>query len=280
LGKIAVLDVETTDIDPKFAPIEITELAIQVYLYNKDTKVILAQGDFFNELNEPSDLSKITPNITEITGITAKDVKGKKIDWNVVNTLLGDVDFVIAHNAKFDKDKVQPFLAKDTTWLCSFKGVDWASKLDANGKSSPNEKLEIICLHYCHWTYSGHRAIEDVRSVGVMIDQMNILEEMIVNGTKVTVVIKGYLDSYSSKVKYVKEIVSGKDKNRSKDFGYVFNLKSEDNKKTGKKDYWYEVPNLTEYQVNDLEDKLMNLMKEFNPEGIEKLDFSVVKQSY
>jgi DNA polymerase-3 subunit epsilon len=280
LGKIAIVDVETTDLS--IAPVEITEFGVQIYLYNKETKEILSEGDSYNEMNEPTDLAKITPMITEITGITAEDVIGKAIDWDLVNVLLDEVDFIIAHNAGFDKPKVQPFLTSEKTWLCSFKGVDWKNKLNEDGFSTPNEKLEILCLHYGHWTYSGHRAVEDVRSTGHLINQMGILGEMIANGTKETAIVEGYLDAFNTdkNVSPIKDIVTGKNIAENEKFGYVFAMKSEVNPETKKKEYWYEVQNLTTDQIADLEVKLMNLMKKYNPKGIDKLEFYTRKQSY
>ena len=265
VGKIAITDVETTDL--RMAPVEITELAVQIYLYNKDTFEIIGLGEYYNELNEPSDLKKLTAEITELTGITHADVKGKKIDWERANQLFSEVDYVIAHNARFDKSHIATHLKVSPKWLCSCNGVDWATK------GAPNKKLEILCLHFGEFTYSGHRAIEDVWATGILVDKTNILSEMIQSASKVTCKVEGYLDAFGKTS--IKDIISKKDNV----VGHVFKMQAEFNAQTNKKDYWYEVRNLNNSQVEEIKVKLMALVLEHNPKGADRVKIIAVEQT-
>lgn len=265
LGKLAIVDVETTDLSMQ--PVEVTELAIQQYLYDKDTLEILGIGESFDELNEPSDLKKITPLIVELTGITPEKVKGKKINWERATELLNQVDYIIAHNAKFDKGHISPKVSTAAKWLCSCHGVDWTTK------GAPNKKLEIVCLHFGEFTYSGHRALEDVLSTGIVVDKANVLQEMIESASKVTCKVEGYLDAFGKTA--IKDIITKKDNI----IGHIFKMQAEFNPHTNKKDYWYEVRNLNVSQVEEIKVKLMSLVMEHNAKGADRIKITAVEQS-
>lgn len=265
LGKLSIVDVETTDLT--LPPVEITELAIQQYLYDKDTFEILGLGESFNELNEPSDLAKITLNIVALTGITPEMVKGKKINWEKAQALLNECDYIIAHNAKFDKTHISAQIQTSAKWLCSCNGVDWSSK------GAPNKKLEILCLHFGEFTFSGHRAIEDVLSTGILIEKTDVLKEMIENASKVTCKVEGYLDAFGKQT--IKDIITKKDNI----VGHIFKMQAEFNPATNKKDYWYEVRNLNLAQVEDIKVKLMALVLEHNAKGADKIKITAVEQN-
>jgi DNA polymerase III subunit epsilon len=139
----AVVDVETTGLDRKNDAV--IEIGIRKFRYDGVT----------GEIQDPG--RPLSQEISELTGLTDEDLRGKKIDWQRVNELLSKVDLVVAHNASFDR----PFIdrhaesSRNRLWACSFRQVDWDTK------GFPSSKLEILCLYHGFFT-NAHRAQNDV----------------------------------------------------------------------------------------------------------------------
>ena len=124
-GKFAVIDIETTGLDSQRD--EIIELGICIAEYSNYYGVVNIT-EFWSLLEQPS--KAISPEITKITGITDEHVAGCRIDDQFVSDALSGVDFIIAHNASFDRkffDKRFPHLA-NLKWSCSMTETDWRSR--------------------------------------------------------------------------------------------------------------------------------------------------------
>jgi DNA polymerase-3 subunit epsilon len=176
LGICSILDTETTGLDHKND--EIIEIAIRKWIYHKKEHYLVKPLEEYAQLNEPvrNDISEL---ITDLTGITKEDVKGKKIDWGRVVSILGESDFILAHNAGFDRPMLEAVrevkeMSASKFWTCSFKQVDWASK---GFISSKQELLSIF--HGFH--YSGHRALTDVDALANLLLQGDYLKEILAN---------------------------------------------------------------------------------------------------
>jgi DNA polymerase-3 subunit epsilon len=124
-----IVDLETTGLDPNgsdsLAPDEIIELALVPFDFTSDFKIVRVLPAY-QSLREPS--KPIPAKIEKLTGITNAMVTGHAIDFDRVAKILEPVDWVIAHNARFDRrfaESLLPvFVKKD--WACSLSGVPWA----------------------------------------------------------------------------------------------------------------------------------------------------------
>lgn len=191
LGKGATIDTETTGICP--LEDEITELAIRPFLYNKETLEIVRVLEAFDEFQEPSSMDKLTQEIQDLTGITPDMVRGMSINWATVNQICDSCDFLIAHNADFDKTMltVSGKYESQTKWVCSFLEVDWF----AHGL--PNRKQEILGPSLClideslAFDFVAHRAINDVDALLQLIVNLELLPEMLIPTVEVRV--NGYV---------------------------------------------------------------------------------------
>ena len=176
LGICSILDTETTGLDHKSD--EIIEIAIRKWIYHKKDHYLVKPIEEYAELNEPL-RNEISDIITELTGITKDDVKGKKIDWEIVSKIISESDFILAHNAGFDRPMIEAVkeirdISASKFWACSFKQVDWASK---GFISSKQELLSIF--HGFH--YSGHRALTDIDALANLLMQGDYLKEILAN---------------------------------------------------------------------------------------------------
>lgn len=176
LGFCVILDTETTGLD--FEKDEIIEIAIRKWIYHKKDHYLIKPVEEYSQLNAPVN-NEITLAITEITGITKKDVEGKKIDWSIVARLIGESDFVLAHNAGFDRPMIESVpeineVSASKIWTCSFAQVDWA------GKGFLSSKQELLSIfHGFH--YAGHRALTDIDALANILLQGDYLKEILLN---------------------------------------------------------------------------------------------------
>jgi DNA polymerase-3 subunit epsilon len=176
MGICTILDTETTGLDHNRD--EIIEIAIRKWIYHTRDHYLIKPFEEYCKLNEP-ERNEISEAITELTGISNKDVKGKKIDWKIVAKMIGESDFILAHNASFDRPMIEAVaevnkISASKIWTCSFKQVDWAQR---GFLSSKQELLGIF--HGFH--YSGHRALTDIDALAHLLMQGDYLKEILAN---------------------------------------------------------------------------------------------------
>ena len=172
----SILDTETTGLDHNKD--EIIEIAVRKWIYHKREHYLIRPVEEYSGLNEP-ERNEISEAITELTGITKEDVKGKKINWEIVSSMIGESDFVLAHNAGFDRPMIEAVqevskISASKIWTCSFKQVNWAQM---GFLSSKQELLSIFHGFY----YSGHRALNDIDALANLIMQGDYLKEILAN---------------------------------------------------------------------------------------------------
>ncbi len=117
------VDVEATGLDRDRD--EIIELGMLPFSFDKQGRVYDVGPD--HSWLEAPKVCKISSEIAELTGITPEMVKGQKIDDAAVTQLLEGVAIVIAHNADYDRQMLEPRLSafKTVRWACSMRDVDW-----------------------------------------------------------------------------------------------------------------------------------------------------------
>lgn len=122
----SVLDVETTGVNPLTD--EIIELCIVHFRYDITEGKIKEILETYTGLREPS--CRIHPGASRVNGLTLNDVKGAVLDHATVSRLLGQSEFLIAHNAPFDRSFLLRLFpqAASIRWYCSMSGISWSSK--------------------------------------------------------------------------------------------------------------------------------------------------------
>jgi len=178
---VCFLDTETTGVNKLND--QIIELAFKVVEFEENSGKIISIKCEYESFNQPS--KSIDNKITTLTGINNEMVKNKEIDWSKVDSLLKDVDFIVAHNARFDRAFVDRHssISPKKIWACSIKDIDWFSK------GFSNQKQELLC--YWHGFYcDAHRAMNDVDAlIQLMIhshyDKNRPILELIKNAKKI-----------------------------------------------------------------------------------------------
>ncbi len=149
------LDVETTGLDHRTDAV--IELAMQRFRVDRTGRII-GLGPPFRWLEDPG--VPISAEITALTGIDDEAVAGRRIGEAEATGLLLDADFVIAHNATFDRPFVERRLplAAGRPWVCSMRDVDW------RGMGFEGRVLSHL-LSQMGWFYEAHRADVDVTAL-------------------------------------------------------------------------------------------------------------------
>ena len=156
LAKGVVIDTETTSLDVDTG--NIIEIGLVAFEYDPVTGQPIRVLGAYGGLEDPG--HPLSPEITEITGITDTMVAGQRIDDDRVAALVDKASIVIAHNADFDR----PFLENrfpvfsDLPWGCSLSDIDWfAEKLGSR-------KLDYIA-YQMGFFFGAHRAEEDCQAL-------------------------------------------------------------------------------------------------------------------
>src|SRR5690625_1890713 len=123
IGLAGFIDVETTGLSPYTD--EIVELAIALFAFDRAQSTIVGVVDEYVGLREPS--KNIPPQATRVHGITDDDVRGQQLDNTKIKQLVQQAEFLVAHNAAFDRGFVTRLFptTKQKLWLCSMRSVDW-----------------------------------------------------------------------------------------------------------------------------------------------------------
>lgn len=151
-----IVDSEATSSDPASAiPIELGMLKVG---FDPGDPASIVALDSLEMLNDPGIAS--TEGAQAAHGIAPEELVGKSFDQERVAQFLQGVDYVIAHNARYDR----PVLSRaipvfdEMRWQCSMKEVDWA------GLGISSRALDYL-IYKAGYFHAGHRALADCEAL-------------------------------------------------------------------------------------------------------------------
>ena len=171
---LVFLDVETTGLS--FESDRVIQLCIRPVLVNRGTFKVSALAKSKVYYNDPG--VPLSEEIVELTNITDADVAGQEIDWNWVHSTIERADFIVCHNANFDRGMVENELKRaglkttETIWACSMNQVFWRNFC------RPSKALEVLCA----WTgffYDSHQAANDVDAMICVLRKNKRIQELL-----------------------------------------------------------------------------------------------------
>lgn len=154
LSFAACIDIETTGFSPRSDAI--TEIAIALFRYNQDSGQILGIVDQLSSIEQPR--VPIPPRVAQLTSITTQLTQGRVIDWASVSRLIDQADFLVAHNAEFERRFLSqiPELLDGKLLLCSQLLPTWH-------KPGIRKSVRLEDLAAAHAIpHDAHRAYGDV----------------------------------------------------------------------------------------------------------------------
>lgn len=154
------LDVETTGLDHNRH--RVIELALRGFWADAEGRIVVV-GRPHAWLEDPG--APLTETIERLTGIRSAEVAGRSIFEPDAVSLLRSADFLVSHNAAFDRPFVEARLpaVADGRWVCSMNDVDWRG-LGFEGRSLHHLLLQM------GWFYDAHRAGGDVEALLRLLD--------------------------------------------------------------------------------------------------------------
>jgi len=141
-GIAGCIDVETTGLSSYSD--EIVELALVLFSY--DQQGITGIVDSYSSLREPD--CRISSGAYQAHGLTEEDLAGQRLDADRFNSMIEKADFLVAHNAAFDKGFVTKIFpsTRSKRWYCSMSGVRWSGSRGLQNLLWPMLKG---CCRYC-----------------------------------------------------------------------------------------------------------------------------------
>lgn len=172
-----VLDVETTGLNHNND--EVIQIAMRPFFVNPTTGEVSGVKKSIAYLQEPS--RPLDQVIKDITGFDDSDLSGHSIPWGKVASLLSKCQFVVCHNASFDRKWVEAALRKngqvvptDVIWSCSMTQVNW------NPICRCSKALEVLCAWHGFF-YDSHNAVADVDATLHLLRKGSYMKEMLTN---------------------------------------------------------------------------------------------------
>lgn len=161
--RVALVDCETTGVTPDDELIECSVVLAEVDA--KKGNHIAVRREYIG-LRKPS--VRIHPAAKRVHKISEDMLEGRDLDHNTVREMIAEADFLVAHNAKFDRhffSKLYPE-AKLKPWKCSCYGMGWSTK-----KGFPSKKLGEILEKHGIPLENAHRADADTKALLQLLDR-------------------------------------------------------------------------------------------------------------
>jgi DNA polymerase III subunit epsilon len=163
MTKIAVVDVETTGLNP--ATSKIMEIAIVSLAICDRTGALIDIAPPQNWLEDPGE--PLTEEIAELVGLTDRDLAGQKFDDEAILSALNEADIICAHNAMFDYSHlIKRFSGLESGFACSLKDIAW--RKDHNlGQLGLSVGALLASAGY--FATEAHRAAPDTWSTAMLL---------------------------------------------------------------------------------------------------------------
>lgn len=149
-GLAALINVKTTGLEP--GSDEIIEFGAQLFAFDKSSGEIFGVVDEYFGLRQPS--YSIHPKPGVLSTLTMKMLRGRSLDAAKIESILDRAEFLVAHNADFDRRFVSKLFAKaqEKLWICSMRQIDWFEE------GCPDRKLPTLLRHFGLPAPDSHRA--------------------------------------------------------------------------------------------------------------------------
>jgi|GEM_PF-5731320 len=166
--QVLVIDVETTGFSKRD---ELIEFGAVLFKYNQFTDELTPLIDSYSGLRATK--ASMSSGAQKRHRIAKNELKGEKLDEVKIKSLIQRADFIVAHNASFDKRFTVPLFpsADQKAWYCSMNGVNWKAR------GFERKALQYILKYYKIKVARAHRALDDAQAVYELLGKTDPLSE-------------------------------------------------------------------------------------------------------
>jgi DNA polymerase III subunit epsilon len=152
--RVLLLDTETTGLGEHDEPISIG--LVRLIIDEKSGKECGERFEYHG-LRKPA--VKIHPKAQQVHGIDAQSLEGKDFEHHIVRSEIEQADWLIAHNAAFDRKMLQKMYPSvhQKRWYCSYRQWPWPS--------SDSKKLDAACALLEVYRPKVHGALADAQAL-------------------------------------------------------------------------------------------------------------------
>lgn len=168
-GNVLIVDTETTDLTPQTGCV----IEVGAILYNVPNQTTITQLSFLLPSNHGNPQYKINKIPESVVNEDVLCSKTELFSVSLLKQLADNSDYIIAHNADFDKQWFDGSLLPkfDKQWLCTYSDFKFPEK-------SGCSLIELALAHGVPVT-SAHRALTDCQLIAAIFDRMTDLQAMI-----------------------------------------------------------------------------------------------------
>lgn len=187
------LDTETTGVG---LTARICEIALVPFSFTEQgIQGVHPPVSYLQDPGEP-----IPAGATAVNGITDEMVAGQQADWANVSQLLKSADFVVAHNAKFDRPvthrELRAYLQEipPSLWGCSLSQVAWREVLPG----TPSVALGALAA-WQGFFFSAHRAEGDCLAALYLLHRTGTLWDLYQTARRPSFVVQAVNSPFHTK---------------------------------------------------------------------------------
>lgn len=163
----AIIDVETTGTDP--SKDRVVELGVITWSIEHRCTVRSWSTLVFGADNAAEAVNGIPAAL-----IAREDIHGvsmPEVTWRNLQTVLGQVDVALAHNAGFDRSFLPESLRDLKPWICTQDDVEWP-------RPSTSQALIAIALAHGVGVTHAHRALTDCDLIARLLERASELTDI------------------------------------------------------------------------------------------------------
>lgn len=149
---IAILDTETTGVDPK----QDDCIEVAVVMYSLRHKAIVSSCSWLIAPKDEDGWTNAAEHVNHIpTALVLDEGYSPDVAWREVSKAVEHCDAILAHNADFDRQFVPSWFPPDIPWIDTCFGVDWPMQ------TKPGSNLISLALEHGIAVVDPHRALSD-----------------------------------------------------------------------------------------------------------------------
>ena len=158
---------------------------------SKDSGEVIRLNLKYAKIDKDGNLSKLSKTISMFNDpereLTAEEkkfldfdietIKDQKINWNSVQNIIDQADFVFSHNSNFVRPFLQKYIKEEGEWGCTLEFIDWKEM------GFPSRNLETLCV-FSGFYYNFSKSTESLEALVTLLVENNLINSLLERSKK------------------------------------------------------------------------------------------------